>query len=90
MPEIAAPLSVWAQFVVGVLIIPGLLTRPAGIVLAINFIVAVLLLGGAGAGERDLLPPAIHIFVGAIFATYGAGRWSADHMLATRPSAPGP
>lgn len=89
-PELAAPLSVWAQFTIGVLIIPGLLTRIAGIVLAINFIVAVLLLGGAGASERDLFPPAILIFVGAILATHGAGRWSADHMLAMRPAPPTP
>jgi putative oxidoreductase len=84
MPDIAAPVSVWAQFAVGVLIIPGLFTRIAGIVLAVNFIVAVLLLAPTGASERDLFPPAILIFVGAMLATHGAGAWSADHVLNTR------
>jgi putative oxidoreductase len=81
MPEIAAPVSVWAQFAVGVLLIPGLFTRIAGIVLAINFVVAVLLLAPTGASERDLFPPAILIFIGAIFATQGASALSLDHIL---------
>ena len=81
MPEIAAPVSVWAQFAVGVLLIPGLFTRIAGIVLAINFIVAVLLLAPTGASERDLFPPAILVFIGAVFATLGAGALSLDALL---------
>lgn len=81
MPQIAAPVSVWAQFAVGVLLIPGLLTRIAGIILAINFIVAVLLLAPTGASERDLFPPAILVFVGAVFATLGAGALSLDTLL---------
>ncbi len=81
LPEIAAPLSVWAQFAVGALLIPGLLTRWAGIVLAINFIVAVALIAPTGASFRDLYPPAILIFIGALFATLGAGRLSADAWL---------
>jgi putative oxidoreductase len=81
LPEIAAPVSVWAQFAVGVLLIPGLLTRWAGIVLAINFIVAVVLIAPTGASFRDLYPPAILIFIGALFATHGAGRLSVDARL---------
>ncbi len=80
-PEIAAPVSVWAQFAVGVLLIPGLLARIAGIVLALNFIVAVLLLAPTGASERDLFPPAILIFIGGLLATYGAGPLSLDWLL---------
>ena len=81
MPEIAAPVSVWAQFAVGVLLIPGLFARIAGIVLAINFIVAVLLLAPTGASERDLFPPAILIFIGAVFATVGTGPLSLDTLF---------
>lgn len=81
MPEIAAPVSVYAQLLVGVLLIPGLLTRFAGLLLAVNFIVAVVLLAGSGAGERDLFPPAILIFVGFILATQGAGALSLDRVL---------
>src|SRR5688572_26456399 len=43
MPALMAPLSVWAQFVCGLLLIPGLLTRWAGLVLTFNFIVAVVM-----------------------------------------------
>jgi putative oxidoreductase len=82
MPSLAAPVSVWVQFAVGVLLIPGVLTRIAGLLLAVNFIVAVALLAGAGANERDLFPPAILIFVGLVLATQGAGRWSVDSLLA--------
>jgi putative oxidoreductase len=84
VPAIAAPLSVWAQFAVGVLLIPCLLTRAAGVVLAVNFIVAVLLLAPTGANERDLFPPAILIFVGAVLAAQGAGAWSADALLSRK------
>ena len=86
MPQLAAPLSVWAQFAIGVAIIPGVLTRIAGVALAANFIVAVALLAPTGASERDLFPPAILIFVGLVFATQGAGAWSVDRLL--RPKAP--
>lgn len=81
LPEIAARLSVWAQFAVGVLLIPGLLTRWAGILLAVNFIVAVTLIAPTGASLRDLYPPAVLIFIGALFATHGPGRLSADALL---------
>lgn len=83
-PEIAAPVSVWAQFAVGVLLIPGLLTRWAGLLLAVNFAVAVWLLGAAGGSERDVFPPAILILVGALLAAHGAGAWSVDRMLKRR------
>ncbi|MFN3815368.1 DoxX family protein [Brevundimonas sp.] len=84
LPAIAAPLSVWAQFAIGVALIPGVLTRWAGLLLSLNFIVAVALLWGAGADGRGLFPPAILIFVGLILATYGAGRWSLDHRFDRR------
>jgi len=77
-PEIAAPLSVWVQFLIGVLLIPGLLTRWAGVLLAINFIVAVALIAPTGASFRDLYSPAILIFVGLLLASHGAGRLSID------------
>lgn len=81
MPEIAAPVSVYAQLVIGVLLIPGLFTRLAGIVLAGNFAVAVFLMIGAGLGERDIYDPAILVFVGALLATSGAGALSVDRVL---------
>jgi putative oxidoreductase len=83
-PALAAPVSVWVQFAIGVALIPGLLTRIAGLLLAANFIVAVILLAGSGASERDLFPPAILVFVGLILATHGAGSWSIDCVLTAK------
>lgn len=80
-PEIAAPVSVYAQLVIGVLLIPGLFARLAGLVLAFNFAVAVVLMMGAGLGERDIYDPAILVFVGALLATTGAGALSVDRLL---------
>jgi putative oxidoreductase len=81
MPEIAAPVSVYAQLIIGVLLIPGLFARLAGLVLAFNFAVAVVLMMGAGLGERDIYDPAILVFVGALLATTGAGALSVDRLL---------
>jgi putative oxidoreductase len=83
-PALAAPVSVWAQLLIGVLLIPGLLTRWAGLLLAVNFTVAVLLLGGAGAGERDLFGPIMCVLAGLVLATHGAGGWSLDALLSRR------
>lgn len=84
VPALAAPLSVWVQFLIGLLLIPGLLTRWAGLLLAANFLVAVALIAPTGASFRDLYPPAILIFIGLVFATAGAGALSADAVLARR------
>jgi putative oxidoreductase len=79
LPWLAARVSVWAQFAIGVLLVPGLLTRWAGLLLTVNFVVAVLLLQGSGASFRELFPPGILVAIGLYFATAGAGRWSLDH-----------
>lgn len=81
MPEIAAPVSVWVQLAIGVVLIPGIFTRLAGLLLMANFIVAVLLFVGAGMNERQIYEPAILIFVGALLATHGAGSLSVDRLL---------
>lgn len=81
MPEIAAPVSVWVQLGIGVLLIPGLFTRLAGILLAVNFLVAVVLFVAAGLGEREIYDPAILVFIGALLATHGAGLLSIDRLL---------
>lgn len=74
-------MSVWAQLAIGVLLIPGLFTRLAGLLLMVNFGVAVMLFVGAGLDERQIYEPAILIFVGALLATHGAGSLSADRLL---------
>lgn len=83
MPETAAPVSVYAQFVCGALIAAGLLTRWAGLVMTFNFIVAVALLtlGGGVTDFRALFPPLVMIAVPLFLATYAAGRLSVDALL---------
>jgi putative oxidoreductase len=82
-PELAAPVSVYAQFLCGALILIGLLTRWAGLVMTFNFIVAVALLtlGGGETDFRALFPPLIMIAVPLVLATHGPGAYAADTFL---------
>lgn len=83
LPHLMAPLSVWAQFFVGVAFITGLLTRWAGIVCAINFLVAIRMVDAQG-GIRSAFPAASLVLIGLYLATYGPGRYSMDHFLLLR------
>ena len=79
-PEIAARVSVYAQFVCGILVLVGALTRWAAFVMIVNFVVALI-------GVHRLLPVrtflepcamlacSIALFIG------GAGRVSIDAIL---------
>lgn len=82
VPAVAAPMSVWAQFLIGALLIPGLLTRWAGVLLAVNFLVAVALIAPSRGifpdVTRELFGPMMCVLAGLILATHGAGRWSVD------------
>ncbi|MGF7169203.1 putative membrane protein YphA (DoxX/SURF4 family) [Sphingobium xanthum] len=42
-PESMAPLSVYAQFLIGIALILGLATRWAGLLLIVNFVIAVVM-----------------------------------------------
>ena len=83
MPALAAPVSVYAQFLCGALILVGLFTRWAGLVMTFNFIVAVALLtlGGGETDFRALFPPLVMIAVPLVLATHGAGAYAADAVL---------
>ncbi|HZV84815.1 MAG TPA: DoxX family protein, partial [Brevundimonas sp.] len=85
---LAAPVSVWAQLLVGVLLIPGVLTRWAGLLLAVNFIVAVVLLRGleapADAVAREMFGPMMCVLAGLLLATHGPGAFSVDARLSRR------
>ncbi len=82
VPTVAAPLSVWTQFLIGVLLIPGLLTRWAGLLLAANFLVAVALIAPSQGlfpdVTRELFGPMMCTLAGLVLATHGPGRWSVD------------
>lgn len=79
-PGAMAPLSVWAQFFVGVAFVTGFLTRWAGIICAINFAVAIAMVDAQG-GIRAAFPSACLIMLGLYLATNGAGRFSMDNFL---------
>lgn len=78
--DVMAPLSVWAQFAIGVALILGLLTRWAGLLLAFNFVVGVVMVH-LSQSFREIWPAAVLIALGLLFATIGAGRFSLDSRL---------
>ncbi len=87
MPEIAAPVVAYAELIGGALLVLGLLTGFAGLVLAIDMVVAALLVhASAGifvtAGGWEL--------VGALgaaalmLAAVGPGRLALDHLFGSK------
>lgn len=85
MPGLMAPLSVWAQFLVGAAFIAGFATRWAGLVCAFNFVVALVMVD-APLGIRPAFPAAALVLFGLIFATIGAGRFAMDAFLSVQQS----
>lgn len=79
-PELLAPLSVYVQLLIGLAFIAGLFTRWAGILCAINFVVAIAMVDRFG-GMRGIFPSGCLVFIGLYLATYGAGRFSLDAAL---------
>ena len=82
-PEFMAPLSVWFQFLAAICFILGLLTRWMGLITAFNLTVAVWMVHWS----QDFAgwwPALILIFLGLLFATVGAGRYSLDARIARR------
>ncbi len=83
LPALMAPLCVYAQFLCGIAFILGLLTRWAGLVTVFVFIVAVWMVHW----PQDFVgwwPALILIFLGLLFATRGAGRYSLDRLIERR------
>ena len=76
-PNLMAPLGVWVQFISGALLVLGLFTRWAGLAVAATFVVAVAMVHFAEP-YRGWWPAIVLVFIGAHFATHGAGRWSVD------------
>ncbi|HEX8302263.1 DoxX family protein [Sphingomonas sp.] len=80
MPEFAAPLSVWAQFLCGLSFVSGLGTRWAGLLCAVHFAVAVAMVD-AKLGIRGAFPATCLILFGLLFAAIGAGRYALDARI---------
>jgi len=83
VPWLLAPLSVAVQFGCGALLIAGLLTRVAGLLVAANFVVAVLMVHFAEP-FRGWWPALILVFLGLHFAAAGSGKFGLDALFGKR------
>ena len=83
MPELMAPLSVYAQFLAGIGFVLGLFTRWLGLITAFNFVVAVWMVHWTDP-VPGIWPAAILIFLGLYFGLRGAGRYGVDALLEGR------
>jgi putative oxidoreductase len=80
IPAVAARVSVYAQFLAGILLLLGLFTRWAAAVMVINFVVAVI---GVHLGTpfRSFLEPLAMLSCSAFLVIAGAGRISLDRII---------
>lgn len=85
LPGVAAPLSVYAQFLCGLAFVLGLLTRWAGLIMAVNFAVAVAMVHWSQ-DFRGQWPALILVFVSLYLAVRGGGRFALDRVLEARQS----
>lgn len=82
LPHLTAPLSVAVQFGCGVLLILGIATRAAGLLIAANFAIAVYMVHW-NEPPRGWWPALVLVFLGLHFATAGSGRFGLDRLVGT-------
>lgn len=82
-PLVSAWLSAYAQFATGILLALGLLTRPAALVVVVNFVVALVMVHVGLPFNANIAPLAM-LVGGIYFALAGAPRWSLDAVVARR------
>ena len=83
VPELMAPLSVYAQFVAGVGFVLGLFTRWLGLITMVNFIVACWMVHWS----QDFAgwwPALILVVLGLYFGLRGGGRFAIDALIERR------
>lgn len=80
MPLLAANVSVYAQFICGLLFIVGWWVRPAAIITIFNFIVA-LLVAHIGTTFLDSFDALMMLFGSIFFLFYGSGKLSIDNSI---------
>ncbi len=86
-PLLSAFVSVYAQFLCGALFIAGLWTRPAAVVMIVNFLAALAIAHRQTPFEATW--PALMMLAGALFFLFhGAGRPSLDAALHDRNRPP--
>lgn len=82
-PEFWAPFSVYTQLIAGLLILPGLLTRWAGAIIAATFAVALVMVHWEQT-LREWWPALSLLVIGLLLMTRGGGRFSLDARLFRR------
>jgi putative oxidoreductase len=89
-PEVAVPVVGTIEVVGGLLLVVGLLVRPAAFVLALNMIGALATAGRVEGGSFHLVyaPALLVLMVFLVWA--GPGRCSLDERMATRRAGSGP
>ena len=85
-PLFSAFLSVYAQFICGILFIVGLATRYAAVVMIINFIAA-LVIAHIGDKYPNMFPALMMLAAACFFLLHGAGKASFDSLLEKREAA---
>jgi putative oxidoreductase len=83
LPHLMAPLSVAVQFGCGILLVLGLATRLAGLLVAANFAIAVYMVHWAEP-PRGWWPALVLVFLGLHFAAAGSGRFGLDRLFGNR------
>lgn len=79
-PLLAAHVSVYAQFICGILYIVGAFVRPAAMVMIVNFIAA-LIIAHVGLTFEQSFDALMMLFGSVFFLFYGAGKISVDHAI---------
>lgn len=83
-PLIGAIVSVYVQFISGILLILGLWVRPVAALVVVNFICAIII-AHRGMPYEQMFQPIQLIAVGLFFLLHGAGALSLDHHLRPIP-----
>ncbi len=83
-PEVAVPMAGTIEVVGGLLLIVGLLTRPAALALIGNMVVALLTAGRVEGGSFHLVYPPILILLMLFLLWAGPGRLSLDRRMVER------
>ncbi|MBX3562241.1 MAG: DoxX family protein [Sphingomonas sp.] len=79
-PHFFGPLSAWAQFLIGIALILGLATRWAGLALAFNFVVGMVMVH-LDDTFRQQWPALALLFTGLLLAAWGGGRYALDARM---------
>lgn len=82
-PDILAPFAIFWQVAAGIGFILGLFVRPLGLIIAIQFVVAVWMVHWSQTFD-GWWPAAILVFLGLYFFARGSGRYGLDRILSER------